>query len=321
MIRCCRTGGWLLAGGAHRLNSLAERMAARIRTGIPTDSERPVIVHNPAKVGSKTVVASLRRAFPHLEIHQTHYLSPAGLRRADERMAQLSNPFWTHIDECRALSRRIRAHASPHRWRVITLVRDPVARDISFFFHCLPFLLPDIDDRYRRGEVTVDDLLRLFIATIPDESPLHFVFPPTAWFQQEMEPVFGIDVYAESFPFEPGYKIYCSSRADLLVLRLESLTVHGPAALADFMDVPRIDLVPANTASLKRHRTGTEYYRLYDEFRRSIRFPPGYLDSLYGSRYARHFYSKKEIHSFRTEWAGNRHPTHPLHPESLTPRP
>ena len=97
----------------------------------------PVIVHNMAKVGSKTIVQSLKSFDPWIEVYQTHYLSQKGLIRAEEYMRKLPNRFWDHIDENQRISRRIQCDSRTQKWHVISLVRDPVERDVSFFFTVL----------------------------------------------------------------------------------------------------------------------------------------------------------------------------------------
>ena len=45
------------------------------------------------------------------------------------------------------------------------------------------------------------------------------------------------------------------------------------------------------------------YADLYKAFRRELRLPDAYLDRVYGSRSAHHFYSPAELVAFRRKWS------------------
>jgi len=264
--------------------------------------KKPIVVHNMAKVGSKTIARSLKAFDPFAEIYQTHYLSEKGLIRAEERMGMLPNKFWAHIDENRRLSRRIHFDYEVKKWQVITLVRDPVERNISYFFHCLEYLLPAAADEFYAGRMTTTKLTDLFLENLNENSPLHFVFPPHMWFEAEMFPVFNIDVFSVPFPKEKGYKIYQGEKAKLLLIRLESLGDCAAEAFYSFLDISRFKIVNENTSAQRQKNRKFPYYSLYDEFKEKIIFPRKYLDEIYGSRLVKHFYSDDEIAAFKQKW-------------------
>jgi hypothetical protein len=262
----------------------------------------PIVVHNMAKVGSKTIVRSLKAYDPFAEIYQTHYLSEEGLIRAEERMGMLPSKFWAHIDENRKLSRRIRFAPEVKQWQVITLVRDPVERNISYFFHCLEYLLPSAADEFYTGRMTTTKLIELFRKNLHENSPLHFVFPPHIWFEAEMFPVFNIDVFAVPFPKDKGYMIYQGEKARLLLIRLESLQQCVAEAFYSFLDIPKFEIVNENTSALRLKNKKFPYYSLYAKFKEKIIFPRKYLDEMYGSKLVKHFYSDEEIAIFKQKW-------------------
>jgi hypothetical protein len=118
------------------------------------------------------------------------------------------------------------------------------------------------------------------------------------WFDTEVKDVFGIDVFAEPFPREQGYRIFKGPDCDLLLLRLEDSLRVGPKGVAE--------LLPGIPAITPRHENSTRererYHDNYLRFARSLRPPASYLDRMYDSRLARHFYTTKEIDSFRNNW-------------------
>lgn len=283
--------------GSSRFRSVRisfKKKCAKIKT--------PIVVHNMAKVGSKTIVRSMKAFDPFAEIYQTHYLSVKGLIRAEEKMGMLPNKFWTHIDENRRLSRRIRFEPEVKQWQVITLVRDPVERNISYFFHCLEYLLPSAADEFYAGRMTAAKLIDLFLENLHENSPLHFVFPPYIWFEEEMLPVFNIDVFSVPFPKEKGYRIYLGEKARLLLIRLESLQQCAVEAFYSFLGIPKFKIVNENTSAQRLKNKKCPYYSLYDEFKEKIVFPRKYLDEMYGSKLVKHFYSDEEISNFKQKW-------------------
>jgi len=237
-----------------------------------------------------------------VEIYQTHYLSEEGLIRAEERMGKLPNKFWAHIDENRRLSRSIRFAPALKQWQVITLVRDPVERNISYFFHCLEYLLPSAADEFHSGRMTTAKLIDLFLQNLDEQSPLHYVFPPPIWFDEEMLPVFNINVFAFPFPKEKGYMIYQGEKARLLLIRLESLEKCAIEAFYSFLDIPKFIILNENTSTQRLKNKKCPYYSLYAEFKEKIIFPRKYLDEIYGSKLVKHFYLDEEIAVFKQKW-------------------
>jgi hypothetical protein len=100
------------------------------------------------------------------------------------------------------------------------------------------------------------------------------------------------------FDAEAGYAMYATS-PKVLLIKLERLDDVGEAALGDFVGLGRIPLRHENVAGDKRYRD------LYRAFVEGLRLPKDYLDRMYGSRYARHFYTDAELSEFRKRWMGD----------------
>jgi hypothetical protein len=292
----------VLSRSSSFLSYLSSRLVRPQGTKEAISSHSPIVIHNMAKVGSKTIMNSLKVYDPRLKVYQTHFLTPAGLNHAEEKMEKLPGRVWDHIDECRKISREIRSSPESRQWKMISLVRDPVARDMSYFFHCLTFLYPEVESDFLTGRVGLQHLIRLFQENLDESSPLHFVQHPLKWFDLELKPLFGIDVFSEPFPKEQGYCIYKSQKAVLLVLRLESLEECVGEAFNEFLGIKDFRLVPFNTAEQKIKIPGTKYYALYEDFKREIHLSPAYLDKMYSSKLVKHFYTEEEIESFRQRW-------------------
>ena len=248
----------------------------------------PVIVFQMGKVGSSSLYASLRALRPPREVFQVHLLHD--LDRQEARVhAGYTRPTGTlpQFAKARALADRIAR--DDRRWTVISVVRDPVERNVSAFFQVIGEFVPDALERAARGEVTVTELLEVFLGRYEQSAPI-------TWFQAQMAPVFGIDVLAVPFDRERGWQTYESDRARLLVLRLEDLPRVAEPAVRAFLDAPDFTLVTANVGDDK------SYAALYRQFRAEVVLPADHLDRMYDSDYARCFYSADEIAAARARW-------------------
>ena len=186
-------------------------------------------------------------------------------------------------------------------WKIITLTREPVGRNISAFFENLDVVARDnesefeISSHYYRIEptiVTVDDvekLADLFFNRATHDSPIKF-------FDREIRDIFGIDVLQTGFPIDKGYGIYRTARAELLVLKLESLTECAGDALEEFLGIEDFELINRNIGAKK------VYAPLYEAFKHHAMMNSDYADVLYNSDFMHTFYSDEEIHTARAKW-------------------
>jgi hypothetical protein len=262
---------------------------------------KPVLmVHTMGKVGSTTVVASLNACGVQnsMAVYQPHFLSEEGLTFV-ERLSTEGVGGWEKlsIKNRRALlgSRRLnkelgRMRVAGERVKVVAMVRDPVATNLSGLFHNHVWWPAAI--KAQCAEPSADCLVALqrhFLERYPHEVP-------DTWFDMEVRPVYGVDVFAAPFDRERGFSIYHSDFADVLVLKLEKLNQCAAAAFREFMGLDGFRLVESNKAEDK------SYAEIYKVFRKQTTLPESYLDQMYDSRLARHFYSQEELAALRGKW-------------------
>lgn len=254
----------------------------------------PIFVYQMGRVGSRTVVDTLNSQNISRPIFHIHYLRRDGLdflREKAEFMerAYPGKAFWAGLF--------LRENLDKYDFNyidIIVLTRDPVARNLSAFFHSMDFWYPQLrnySDKNEFSEEIYSQIKTVFLEHYNHERPLQ-------WFDQELKEVFGINVFQEKFPTHHGYQIYHHSQARVLVIKLERLNEVYRQALKAFLDLDftNISLAKANVSDSK------SYNQLYQKFINWLRLPKKYLDRMYSSQYARHFYTREEISIFRKRW-------------------
>jgi hypothetical protein len=249
----------------------------------------PIVVYQMGKVGSQSVYHSLRASSLKVPIYHIHLLNhldeiEESLRRAF-RNPQLSLDA---VEQGRAL--RAEIERDPELpWNLISLARDPVSRNISRMFQGLDEIDPEIRSRHEQDRVTVDELVDLLTNRWERNSD-------SQWFDTQLKDVFGLDVYARPFNTVQGFDTYTEGRFRLVVIRTEDLDRCFERSMSEFLGDHRVKLRTLNTSNEKW------YGQLHARFYSSVVLPPKYLDEVYSSKYARHFYSNRELTRFRVRW-------------------
>jgi len=193
--------------------------------------EKPdVIVYTMGKVGSSTVSASINAAG--LYCLDAHVLEPDRLSNRLKTYLQAAPPQKAppHIfDSLRAHNAIVGATAAV---KIITLIRHPVARNISAVFQNLPNAVEgDLDKILAR--------LRSYRVRIPDD-----------WFDKDFRPVIGIDVFAHSVDRNAQSYRFANEKFDVLMLKLEADDNVKAAAIGGFVGRPVV-LTRVNEAKNK----------------------------------------------------------------------
>lgn len=265
----------------------------------------PVLVLQMGKVGSRSAEAGLDARVTDRPVYHSHFLSPDRVAET-EKMRRMyfrgvRHRYLTRQWLSQFVLRTFQAHRDDRTWKIITLTREPVGRNISAFFENL-YLVPTENDGefeissdvYGLEPTIVSDedtsqLAQLFFERARHDSPLQF-------FDREIRDIFGIDVIKSGFPIEKGYEIYRSGRVELLVLRLEDLSRCAGVAIKEFLGLDDFELINKNIAS-KKH-----YASLYSAFKKRVDIEEDYVKMLLDSDYMRTFYSEDEIRDAKGKW-------------------
>lgn len=287
--------------------SLRRRYSAFL--GVYLDERPPILVYQMGKVGSSSVRNSLllHGVSPVLHFHSFFPVrnwsaedAPVDDAHRDdlrkeieqERRAYREAPLLQRLNvryrewayNKRVFDRYVRGD---RRADVVTLVRDPIAANISMFFQ---LFREYTGARYVPGKFSTAKLVEVFRNEYPHARPL-------TWLDAELRAHLGIDVFETPFPKERGHATIEKRNFRLLLLKCEIPDEAKRMALEEFLDLEGLAMVRSNVGEQKA------YAEQYREFRQRMVFPDEFLDDMYGSRYARHFYDESEIAGFRAKWA------------------
>lgn len=257
----------------------------------------PLLIFSMGKVGTTTVARSLKYIVPEVPVYHIHTL-------CEDRIKQEEEVYKKHFRQLRTIHNHLLNSLFLHqrichmkrdgiRWKVVTLVRDPIARNVSAFFQMLKTHYADCGfaERIKAGgdDKLLPDMIRFFLKEWDHSRAL-------SWFDREIKQVLGVDVLAENFPVDEGFKIYNGDYADILVIRLEDHDRCAANAFRQFLGLDGFTVIKGQLASQKY------YFDVYRQFRAQLTLPVSVLDTVYGSRFARRFYSPHEIKTFRAKW-------------------
>jgi hypothetical protein len=177
------------------------------RRSMQAHGGRPIINYQMGKVGSSTVQASLVALGLDQPVYHVHFLNPVRVRQIEqqrrkyfrtERYGRLRRS-WLYEFLYEQIQRKDR------RWKLVTLVREPIARNISTFFENLEVTEKAdatayaVKSAYYGFDIEValerpDPLIELFFERLVHERPLRY-------FNDEIRTVFfkeflGIDGFS-----------------------------------------------------------------------------------------------------------------------------
>jgi hypothetical protein len=206
-----------------------------------------------------------------------------------------------------------KARTRHEKIKVVTGVRDPVARSISliiFFTDFIGHTQPPLNPRSQKSADDVIGALReTWEAVLEHREPdatfewlLWFLTGVYAsWFEDELQAVFGANIRGTQFV--PESQRFDTSLAEILAYRVEDMLpaardhAHLLAVTSEFFGYPVTTFPNVNRSQARRSHV------LYDEVRRRFRLPAEVLDAIYGVSVMRHFYRPDEIDFFKSCWS------------------
>lgn len=282
---------WFLPKYFNALKSISGH-APRLRKALSM-AQDPIMIYQMAKVGSRSVLFSLeysylRHHLPNVPIYHIHNL--VDLDSHETRAKRTGNTEELGVIQQYKKIRQDFDQLPNQHWNVISLVRDPVARNVGAFFHNLDHYIPDWKPCWKEGKLSMDEIQQAFLS----DKEVHHT--PNVWFDVEFKSVLGIDVYAVPFRATNGYQFYANSpKVDLVIIRLEDLNRCAVPMVEKFLGIHDFKLYPSNIGDEK------DYAEIYRAFKNTP-LPLDYVEKTYQTRFACHFYTEAELQVFTRKW-------------------
>lgn len=203
------------------------------------------------------------------------------------------------------LDEKIHEVLKRERMRLIIGVREPVKQNLSIMFEISGNEFWDLDEFWEAGG-NVQKIFDNYIIGKNDsvcwynifKERMHYDYLVQNFFEQQLEPFLGIDIYQYPFDKVNGYSVYHFDRIDLFVYQMERLTdVFGE--LAKFLDAEGTGMSITNDAKSKWYN---EYYK---KAQKDIVISGEYFEACYSGKYIKHFYSDEDIAKFKNAWKNN----------------
>ncbi|MFK5920723.1 MAG: putative capsular polysaccharide synthesis family protein [Verrucomicrobiota bacterium] len=169
-------------------------------------------------------------------------------------------------------------------------VREPIALALSLFFE------QGVNYGGSQLDLSVDEIQNAI------ESPAGIwwfdICRLDRWFDEDLLAASEHNVLSKPFPKEIGYKTFRGGKGDLSVYRLENFD-SILEALGDVLEISEslLELKKANIAEDKN------YAEKYREVLSDISFSDSFIEKIYQSRYAKHFYTSSERESYKSRWS------------------
>jgi hypothetical protein len=245
----------------------------------------PVLIYQMGKVGS----SALEKSIPN-SIHLHDLMSIEAQKQISPVRATLYKPKTHYIK--RMLKRTImtRMLKRKEQVRIISLVREPIGRNISMLFQSLPFW---VADKYLKDDSAIrSERPQLLHETFESHVNHHY---PLEWFDNEIKALTGIDVFIQPFDHERGYQTYHKDNFSLMVIRTDKLN-QSQQAISEFLG-QEIQVVHDNQSENKW------YSPLANEFKRSYQLKPEFVEEMLSAKLTKHFFTVSEINNIKNKYS------------------
>lgn len=244
--------------------------------------DKIILTYTYGKVGSTAIHKAISDLSGYRSF-QNHFISKEGVAEARRSRGEERDPV--HVLQGEAVRREIQAD-SARPIKVITLVRDPVARAVSAVFQPPSIYSGDIRD------VPLERMMDTILEVIPSSHAY-----TEKWFDRELSNLLGFDFFSRGFDREVGFDVTRQGRFELLSAKLENVAERGAGHIGRFLELGSDLPIPISNARAAKGNSA-----VYDMVKRKLKIPAGLLDEVYSSRMCGHFYTSAQLDGFRARW-------------------
>jgi len=168
--------------------------------------------------------------------------------------------------------------------KIITLVRNPIERNVSEFFEHLSV--------YHKKEIDIsksEELIKSF--------KQNFIHASTnLWWQNEFEKALNLDLKNYKFNHTTKYLHIEKDKLQILLLRTDLDNRIKSEIISNFLQLKDFKIQNFNQTTLKK------YSGPYQSFKAQIKFETEFLNRILDDKYTRLFFSEEERHSIKLKW-------------------
>lgn len=261
-------------------------------------SNLPVLIFSPERTGTQTMQVTLtHNGITSVDLHS--------ILTTEHNIKRMNPDDINDLNYRQYLTRSMIDYSKgKSRWKIITLIREPIIDMCSILFQNFsrytPQLLTLPDEQmfdgvmeYLHSRLTPGD----HVPAYDFRSPFYI----NSWFDIQLKEVFGFDIFSVPFNRNADFQIYETEHADILLIKLERLSDCFQQALSPFLGHPITQLNNNNFTSNKPRA------QMYDRVKKTLKLSPQNLEYIYSSsRYLWHFYSSDQIAGFIRRWTDER---------------
>lgn len=259
----------------NNLNVILRLLKSRFFTLIIILRGQPLILnYQMGKVGSSSIAEYLKQN----NIHEWHihrfYNSPVHDKKKKN--------IFTYILDLALLHMAIRRCKKIY---VITGFREPVARDISMFFHSFEKTKYD-------PNLSITQLEKIFRSKFD-------VGKSVDWFEMEFNKAFKINIYDYPYNCEEGYVSFRRGNLSFFIYDMSSLNTLENQ-IGEFLEIDEYQLIRANLSSNKPYR------ERYKKFITQFSIEDHEFLYIVSSKFVKHFFCTDELQSKIRGWKKNK---------------
>ncbi|MBL67718.1 MAG: hypothetical protein CMO74_04575 [Verrucomicrobiales bacterium] len=251
------------------------------------EAENPVVVYSHPKTASRAIEAAIA-GLPSVQPFHAHVLQERHFLKGDFRGIPPNERGITPDGQPVQWAIRREIVESGRPLRLVSLVRDPVAVCVSWFFFGLQRWLA-CEQKPDPAKLDFEELLDHFHNRFSHDGMIH-------WFDDEWNKTTGLNIYSKLFDKSRGWQIYERGNIKAVILSAHLEDEIKANALSEFLD-EKIDEVPRVNESGAQGAP-----EVYGKLQRSVRDNQELVDRLLNARFTRHFFEESQIDSFRHRW-------------------
>lgn len=261
------------------------------------ENQQVLLVYQPGKVGSNSVEASMEEYnIPVVRLHGVLY-------PCEQEKRGIHKVFADYIKKKK-------------KAKIITIFRDPIAKDIGHFFQKLDFYENDV--AWIVNGIVEQDFQKSFMnylsAIVPLEiwkkekdfnnilSHIDYIGQKSpwgatwGWYDEEFKNNLGIDLLQENFDTEKGYSIIKKDNVEIMVLKMERMN-YLENEIAVFLELPEFKMKKINQGKNKL------YSFAYKEFYEQLHLPKEYVEFYFKNNpFTNHFYNEQQKTEMIEKW-------------------